>query len=51
VEEGLDRGVVVNKQISEHNSAALTKEGYPSMEKLFASLGALEPREGVADAA
>jgi hypothetical protein len=46
VEEGLERGVVVNKQISEHNALALAEKGSVALRELFASLGALEPREG-----
>eukprot|EP00962_Isochrysis_galbana_P048186 scaffold19989_cov112-Isochrysis_galbana.AAC.4 len=46
VEEGLERGVVVNKQIAEHNARALTEEGSVALREIFATLGALEPREG-----
>ena len=35
VEAGLSRGVVVNKQIAEHNAAALEREGYRALESWF----------------
>jgi uncharacterized protein len=38
VQKGLDRGVIVNKQIAEHNAAALTREGYSALEACFRAL-------------
>ena len=38
VQKGLDRGVIVNKQIAEHNAAALEREGYSALEACFRAL-------------
>ena len=38
VEHGLSRGVIVNKEIAEHNAAALEREGYKALEAVFARL-------------
>ena len=38
VAKGLENGVIVNKQIAEHNVAALEQEGYASLEAIFAQL-------------
>ena len=45
VKEGIERGVIVNKQISEHNEQALTEEGTDAMRNVFAQIrkGALKP--------
>ena len=38
VQKGLDRGVVVNQQIAEHNAAALEHEGFAALEACFRRL-------------
>ena len=38
VAHGLEKGILVNKQISEHNVDALDKEGHASLEAIFARL-------------
>ena len=38
VEEGLRKGVVVNKEIAEHNAAALEHEGFERLQAMFAQL-------------
>jgi len=38
VEAGLARGVVVNKQIAEHNVAALEREGFDKLKACFAAM-------------
>ena len=35
VESGLKRGVIVNKQIAEHNAAALEREGFERIAAVF----------------
>mmetsp|Transcript_14597 Transcript_14597/g.37796 ORF Transcript_14597/g.37796 Transcript_14597/m.37796 type:complete len:82 (-) Transcript_14597:293-538(-) len=35
VKEGLKRGIVVNKEINEHNSAALEAEGFERLRSCF----------------
>ncbi|KAL3893136.1 MAG: hypothetical protein SGPRY_014437, partial [Prymnesium sp.] len=38
VQKGLDRGVIVNKQIAEHNAAALEREGLAALKACFQHL-------------
>ena len=38
VSEGLERGVIVNKMIADHNAAALEHEGFSQLEALFEGL-------------
>ena len=38
VQAGLDRGVIVNKQIAEHNAASLEREGFAALEECFREL-------------
>ena len=42
VEQGLAKGIIVNKEIAEHNEHALRREGYAALEACFARLH--EPR-------
>lgn len=45
VAEGLERGVIVNKDIAEHNAHSLDREGTAAMRSVFEKIrtGALEP--------
>jgi len=38
VEEGLERGIIVNKEISEHNEKRLYEEGYDALTAIFAQI-------------
>ena len=38
VQAGLDRGLIVNKQIAEHNAASLEREGFAALEECFREL-------------